>query len=304
MNVLPLKFKRHLSLCSAVILAAHLHCPSARAMEEESPKQQLRRALQKKAERKCPLEWHDATPKNKEECSDGLQFIMVNPKEKIEALKRKQRDEPTQETLTAKRARRGPIHPGQAAQLIKTSTEVLTVHQFRKRYNEAEELLRQAGLGNGYARATIEGEAFQKEAAHLLFIRAKLYLTGEWEEKDEGEGTRLLTHAADLGNVEAQCELGLVYVLGEYGLEKDEEQALHYFKLAAAQGNAGALCALGVAYTKGIGSFMQNEEEATEYYMLAAAKGYRRAYEKVSSVDPELGDMVFWEHLGGLSRIR
>ena len=53
----------------------------------------------------------------------------------------------------------------------------------------------------------------------------------------------LLRKAAEKGDADAQCKLGVCYLHGE-GVEKDEHEAVKWYRKAAEQGNADAKEAL------------------------------------------------------------
>ena len=58
--------------------------------------------------------------------------------------------------------------------------------------------------------------------------------------------------AAERGNVNAQCNLGICYDKG-IGVEQDSVEAAKWFRKAAEQGDAEAQCNLGRFYDYGIG---------------------------------------------------
>ncbi len=83
----------------------------------------------------------------------------------------------------------------------------------------------------------------QTDAGENLMSGAQALLD---EEKYE-EAIPLLQKAADMGDEEAQAELGGCYDKGN-GVEQDDEKALKYFRLAAEQGNPKGLYGLGLLY--------------------------------------------------------
>ncbi|WP_347453161.1 tetratricopeptide repeat protein [Acinetobacter thermotolerans] len=94
---------------------------------------------------------------------------------------------------------------------------------------------------------------------------------------DEAQAKRYLHQAAQLGHVQAQAILGVMYLKGE-GVEKqDINLGLNYLKQAAAQHNAVALNALGEALEQGIGIEV-NLDQAIQLYHQAAALANADAY--------------------------
>eukprot|EP00927_Polykrikos_kofoidii_P030181 TRINITY_DN26011_c0_g1_i1.p1 TRINITY_DN26011_c0_g1~~TRINITY_DN26011_c0_g1_i1.p1 ORF type:complete len:808 (-),score=153.06 TRINITY_DN26011_c0_g1_i1:273-2696(-) len=76
---------------------------------------------------------------------------------------------------------------------------------------------------------------------------------------------RLLKEAASRGNSEAQCALGLAFLLGDDGAPHDPSAAASLFRLAAEQGDARAMCNLGAMYAQGLG-VSRDLDEAREWY--------------------------------------
>lgn len=73
--------------------------------------------------------------------------------------------------------------------------------------------------------------------------------------------------AAEMGNAEAQSELGACYYNGE-GVDQDYDEALKWFTLSAEQGYAMAQYNLGLCYYWGLG---------VEYNLNIAIKWFRKA---------------------------
>ena len=70
--------------------------------------------------------------------------------------------------------------------------------------------------------------------------------------KDEIKGAALCRQAADLGEANAQTDLGNLYLRG-VGVPRDVVQARHWYELAAAQGQPNAQFVLGQIYWNGDG---------------------------------------------------
>ena len=93
-------------------------------------------------------------------------------------------------------------------------------------------------IANGdYAQAIarLEGAAAQDDDTALTLLAA-LHHRGEGVPKDTQRAIELYARAAELGNAEAQFNLGNIYLLGE-GVKADESWALTYYRQAAAQGH-------------------------------------------------------------------
>ena len=76
--------------------------------------------------------------------------------------------------------------------------------------------------------------------------------------------------AAEMGNADAQSELGACYYNGE-GVEQDYEEAVKWFTLAADQGFAMAQYNLGLCYYWGYG-VKHDFNKAVKLFMKAAAQ--------------------------------
>ena len=85
--------------------------------------------------------------------------------------------------------------------------------------------------------------------------------------------------AAEMGDANAQYQLGLMYQKGkEY--EQDFEKAVRWYTLAAKQGHVPAQFNLGLMYHKGDG-IPRNYEAAVKWYRLAAERQNSRAQHKL-----------------------
>ena len=88
------------------------------------------------------------------------------------------------------------------------------------------------------------------------------------EEGDYDSAFEYLTKAADLGDVEAYYQLGLLYEEGE-GVEKDEEKMVYHYEKAAIGGHPYARHNLaGIELRKG------NIERSAKHLIIAANLGY------------------------------
>ncbi len=81
-----------------------------------------------------------------------------------------------------------------------------------------------------------------------------------------------LLKRADAGDVEAQLDLGYMYLYGVNGANIDYKQSLHYYELAANSGNAIALNNLGSLHFNGIGTEV-NYAKAIGFFKEASKLG-------------------------------
>jgi TPR repeat protein len=81
-----------------------------------------------------------------------------------------------------------------------------------------------------------------------------------------------LVKKAESGDVEAQLDLGYMYLYGVNGVNADYKQSLHYYELAANKGNAIALNNLGSLHFNGIGTEV-NYAKAIEFFKTASNLG-------------------------------
>ena len=151
-----------------------------------------------------------------------------------------------------------------------------------------------------------------KDAGQMdcMLRTADFYLEGKGMEKDVDRGMTLLNKAAEAGNpvanfrvaaqllsaekpdraqvltgyghllaaangnlVEAQNELGLLYLSGKLGIA-DSPAGVAWLTRAAQGGNAQAQNNLATLYERGIGGVQKNIENAGQLYSLAANQGH------------------------------
>ena len=86
----------------------------------------------------------------------------------------------------------------------------------------------------------------------------------------------LYMKAAELGNAEAQYEVGGCYFAAR-GVDQDYYEAFKWYKKSADQGYAEGIYHVGKAYVHGEG-VQRDYKMAEKYYLSAAYKGYGRAY--------------------------
>lgn len=106
-----------------------------------------------------------------------------------------------------------------------------------------------------------------------------LTLNGVGIAKNETEGMRLITAAAEKGDARAQNTLGGAYFLGR-GLPRDIDRALIWLSRAADQGQPNALNNLGQMYFVGNG-LTKDETKALDYLRRAADQGITSSWETI-----------------------
>ena len=119
------------------------------------------------------------------------------------------------------------------------------------------------------------------DPAAMTEMGMKLY-----HERDYDGAVKYFTNAAELGDVEAHYELGVMYQRGR-GVEKDEEKAIHYYEIAAIGGDPSARHNLG-CYEEGNGRV----DRAVKHYIIAANLGHTSSMQ------------MLWEHykLGNIGK--
>lgn len=89
--------------------------------------------------------------------------------------------------------------------------------------------------------------------------------------------------AAERGHVNAQCNLGIIYDLGD-GVSQDYGAAIEWYQKAAEQGAVNAQISLGEMYEKGLG-VAENPQAAYMLYYLAQLCGSEKAGEKMHNIE-------------------
>ena len=101
--------------------------------------------------------------------------------------------------------------------------------------------------------------------------KVKITMQDQLQGTDDTVAIKYLSDMAELGDVSAQFELGLMYAEGR-GAAKDDAQAVRWYRTAAEQGHVKAQNNLGWMYQEGRG-VSQNDDEATYWYLKTAAQG-------------------------------
>ena len=98
-----------------------------------------------------------------------------------------------------------------------------------------------------------------------------------YAEDNSKEQFDLYMKAAELGNAEAQYEVGRCYASSNRGVAQDYYEAFKWFKKSADQGYVDAIYEVGEAYYDGQG-VQKDYKMAEKYFLSAAYKGYGNAY--------------------------
>ena len=103
------------------------------------------------------------------------------------------------------------------------------------------------------------------------------YIEGEGEDFDFSKGFLYLSKAADLGSIEAMCDLGDYYLDGEYGFVKDPAKALEWHIKASNGGDSYSAYRIAEIYEEGNG-ILQDYNRAIQWYKKADELGYNDMY--------------------------
>ena len=88
---------------------------------------------------------------------------------------------------------------------------------------------------------------------------------------------------------QAIAKLGNQYFEGDLGLQKDARKAIELWKEAAELGSIDALCDLGAMYETGK-EVQQDKEKAAEFYTKAAMQGHVESRYRLGSIEGEKGN--------------
>lgn len=112
------------------------------------------------------------------------------------------------------------------------------------------------------------------------FELGMLFIRGEAVQKDFTRGVEWLQHAAERNHVGAQLQLADMYLRG-LELQQDAAEAFKWYLRAAQQGAAQAQYMLGNLYRAGSG-VQENPAEARRWYAAAAKQGHVKAKEQLA----------------------
>jgi len=128
----------------------------------------------------------------------------------------------------------------------------------------AIDLLNAAAVLNNIHALDLLGNVYRKRIPGLI-------------EPNYDESFRLFSRATDLGFLDAQGNLGVLYINGQ-GVAKDEKKAAALFKDGAEKGNPSCMFYYAMCLEGGVG-VEKDESTAKEWYVKAARGGDRRAIE-------------------------
>ena len=117
------------------------------------------------------------------------------------------------------------------------------------------------------------------EAQHRLGV---IYAKGQGVPQDYAEAAKWYRKAAEQGHAKSQFNLGKRYLLGQ-GVSKDYAEALKWLRKAAEQENADAQNGLGIMYRNGLGT-PQDYAEAVKWYRKAAEQGLAVAQSNIGEM--------------------
>jgi TPR repeat protein len=103
-----------------------------------------------------------------------------------------------------------------------------------------------------------------------LFLLVGFLAVSGWAE-DKAIYSPELVKRAELGDANAQCDLGICYFEGT-GVPMNEKKAVEWYKKSAEKGNAYAQCLLGVCLSNGNG-ITKNERESLRWITKSAEQG-------------------------------
>ena len=125
-----------------------------------------------------------------------------------------------------------------------------------------------------------------------------LYYTRHNNKKLNEKGIKLLKTAAEQGQPEAQCNLGVAYWQGQ-GIKKDVEKGLKWLEKAAEQKLPNALFGLGLYYKEKLDeqkknneNFVESADKAAKYMYAAADAGFPPAIEFINEAEKQLEEYL------------
>lgn len=118
----------------------------------------------------------------------------------------------------------------------------------------------------------IQSKAAAGNAA-AQFRLGTLYYMGLGEQQDWAIAVDWLRKAAQQGNAEAECELGMIYQIGSDGVVQDTAEAVKWYSAAAKQHDGAADLGLAAVYAADQGT-LHNDQIAADFLRKAAIAGF------------------------------
>ena len=120
--------------------------------------------------------------------------------------------------------------------------------------------------------------AAARHNARAMNLLGDLYKNGipETIDPNPGEAFRLFSSAKDLGDLDAQGNLGVLYING-IGVKEDDKKAVELFKGGAEKDNALCMLLYAMALEDGKGGLPADIEQARTWYLRAAQARNLRA---------------------------
>jgi hypothetical protein len=112
--------------------------------------------------------------------------------------------------------------------------------------------------------------------AHAQTVLGYMYEDGKGVTQNYATALKWYRLAADQGYVEAEKELGMMYLVGGHGMPKSDAEGVKWLQKASAHGNAGAQWWLGSMYCNGE-QVPKNNAEGMKWLRLAADQGATQA---------------------------
>ena len=122
------------------------------------------------------------------------------------------------------------------------------------------------------------------------YVHALLQPNVKRDSSDFGEALRWLHRAAEAGHLQAQTDLGGLYLEGGKGVKQDGKESLKWFTMAANQGSKEALVYMGLIHRMGLG-VPHDEMKAREYWRKAAEAGIAEAQYYMGAFTTATGDL-------------
>jgi len=121
------------------------------------------------------------------------------------------------------------------------------------------------------------------ESPEDLFQLGLSYAYGhDGAQPDYVKAAELIKKSAELGNIEAQYNLGLIYETGE-GIQPDYVKAIKWYRKSAEQGNSNAQFSLAMMYLYGR-NVSQDNVEAMKWLIRASDQGHSYAQQKLKEL--------------------